>query len=149
MRRPFLQYRVQSPDSVRTVASSCLVFSTDIVPTPEAWLNPQNKSYGVVDSRERRTLCVSPPYSIGVITEANNLIISMHEFNQSLRYDKRMYVADIIGSIAYSKALTKVGILTKDEEDRMVKGLQKVRQEWDDGVVSAQSTRSVLIRSSR
>lgn len=60
----------------------------------------------------------------------------MHEFNQSLRYDKRMYIADIIGSIAYSKALTKVGILTKEEEVRIVDGLQKVRKEWDDGIVS-------------
>ena len=43
----------------------------------------------------------------------------MHEFNQSLRYDKRMYAADIVGSIAYSKALTKVGILTKEEETKI------------------------------
>lgn len=62
----------------------------------------------------------------------------MHEFNQSLRYDKRMYAADITGSIAYSKALTKVGILTKDEEGKIVQGLQKVQKEWEDGVVSHQ-----------
>ena len=61
----------------------------------------------------------------------------MHEFNQSLRYDKRMYAADIVGSIAYSKALTKVGILTKEEETKIVEGLQKVRKEWETGVVSA------------
>ncbi|KAF7793106.1 hypothetical protein EIP86_004214 [Pleurotus ostreatoroseus] len=54
----------------------------------------------------------------------------MHEFNQSLRYDKRMHTADIIGSIAYAKALTKVGILTSDEEQKIVKGLQDVEQEW-------------------
>ncbi|KAI0341802.1 argininosuccinate lyase, partial [Trametopsis cervina] len=55
----------------------------------------------------------------------------MHEFNQSLRYDKRMYAADITGSIAYSKALTKVGILTKDEETKIVRGLEVVRKEWE------------------
>jgi hypothetical protein len=64
----------------------------------------------------------------------------MHEFNQSLKYDKRMYDADIRGSIAYSKALTLVGILTKDEETKIVNGLEAVKKEWDDGVVSPDST---------
>ena len=63
----------------------------------------------------------------------------MHEFNQSLKYDKRMYDADIRGSIAYSKALTLVGILTKDEETKIVNGLEAVKKEWDDGVVSPDS----------
>ena len=60
----------------------------------------------------------------------------MHEFNQSLRYDKRMHAADIRGSIAYAKALTKVGILTPEEEQKIVQGLQTVGKEWEDGVVS-------------
>ncbi|THG94381.1 hypothetical protein EW026_g7080 [Hermanssonia centrifuga] len=58
----------------------------------------------------------------------------MHEFNQSLRYDKRMHAADIRGSIAYAKALTKVGILTAEEEKKIVEGLQTVGQEWEQGV---------------
>ncbi|PSR94081.1 hypothetical protein PHLCEN_2v4509 [Hermanssonia centrifuga] len=62
----------------------------------------------------------------------------MHEFNQSLRYDKRMHVADIRGSIAYAKALTKVGILTAEEEKKIVEGLQTVGQEWEQGVFSIQ-----------
>jgi argininosuccinate lyase len=63
----------------------------------------------------------------------------MHEFNQSLKYDKRMYDADVRGSIAYSKALTLVGILTKDEEVKIVNGLEAVKKEWDDGTVSSDS----------
>ena len=63
----------------------------------------------------------------------------MHEFNQSLRYDKRMHAADITGSIAYAKALTKVGILTPDEEQRIVRGLQQVGEEWDNGTVKIPS----------
>lgn len=62
----------------------------------------------------------------------------MHEFNQSLKYDKRMYDADIRGSIAYSKALGLIGILTKDEETKMVSGLEAVKKEWADGVFQAQ-----------
>ena len=64
----------------------------------------------------------------------------MHEFNQSLKYDKRMYDADIRGSIAYSKALTRVEILTQDEEIKIVNGLEAVKKEWDDGVVSPDTT---------
>ena len=59
----------------------------------------------------------------------------MHEFNQSLKYDKRMYASDIIGSIAYARALAKVGILTVEEQQKIVEGLQTVRKEWEAGVV--------------
>lgn len=55
----------------------------------------------------------------------------MHEFNQSLKYDKRMYKADIQGSIAYSKALKLVGILTTEEETKIINGLQEVEKEWE------------------
>ncbi|KAH9005192.1 argininosuccinate lyase [Lactarius hatsudake] len=57
----------------------------------------------------------------------------MHAFNQSLDYDRRMYAADIRGSIAYAKSLTLVGILTKDEEAKIVEGLAAVKKEWESG----------------
>ena len=46
-----------------------------------------------------------------------------------------MHAADITGSIAYTKSLTKVGILTADEEKRIVEGLKQVEQEWENGTV--------------
>ncbi|TFY55811.1 hypothetical protein EVG20_g9182 [Dentipellis fragilis] len=57
----------------------------------------------------------------------------MHAFNQSLKYDQRMHAADIQGSIAYAKSLTKVNILTKDEEAKIVAGLKAVGEEWKNG----------------
>ncbi|KAG6376452.1 putative argininosuccinate lyase [Boletus reticuloceps] len=57
----------------------------------------------------------------------------MHAFNQSLRYDQRMHAADIRGSIAYAKALARVGILTGEEEVQIVEGLQAVEREWQSG----------------
>ncbi|KAF4615398.1 hypothetical protein D9613_002670 [Agrocybe pediades] len=57
----------------------------------------------------------------------------MHAFNQSLKYDQRMHSADIRGSIAYAKSLTLVGILTKEEEQKMVAGLEAVEKEWASG----------------
>jgi len=60
---------------------------------------------------------------------------SMHAFNQSLKYDQRMHSQDIRGSIAYSKSLTLVGILTKEEEAKIVEGLEAVEKEWTSGTV--------------
>jgi argininosuccinate lyase len=59
----------------------------------------------------------------------------MHAFNQSLQYDKRMYAADIQGSVAYAKALAMQGILTDDEKDKMISGLLAVQREWEQGQV--------------
>lgn len=59
----------------------------------------------------------------------------MNAFNESLSYDKRMYAQDIKGSIAYAKSLTKVGILTQDEETKISQGLEAVGREWATGTV--------------
>ncbi|KAJ7740718.1 putative argininosuccinate lyase [Mycena maculata] len=63
----------------------------------------------------------------------------MHAFNQSLKYDQRMHAADIRGSIAYAKSLTLVGILTKEEEVKIMNGLTLVGKEWQDGVFQVQA----------
>ena len=44
-----------------------------------------------------------------------------------------MWDQDIRGSIAYAKAIGKVGIITEDEVTILVEGLAKVRQEWAEG----------------
>ena len=69
----------------------------------------------------------------------------MHEFNQSLKYDKRMYAADITGSIAFSKALLKAGILTQHEQDRIETGLSQISIEWERNEVSPHRARSTLL----
>ena len=68
----------------------------------------------------------------------------MVAFNNSLHFDKRMYSQDIAGSKAYAAALEKIGgdkeggnsmtILTKEEKDEIVKGLEMVEKEWKEGV---------------
>ncbi|KAF5365795.1 hypothetical protein D9758_003246 [Tetrapyrgos nigripes] len=57
----------------------------------------------------------------------------MHEFNQSLAYDQKMHAADIKGSIAYTKGLKRVGILTGEEEAKIISGLEAVGKEWQEG----------------
>jgi argininosuccinate lyase len=64
----------------------------------------------------------------------------MHEFNQSLKYDKRMYAADVKGSIAFSKALLKAGILDQHEQQEITRGLKEVEGEWQRNEVSSEKT---------
>jgi hypothetical protein len=68
----------------------------------------------------------------GLVTDCSH---RMHAFNESLKYDRRMHAADIRGSIAYAKALTLVGILTREEETKIVQGLTAVGKEWETGQV--------------
>ena len=58
----------------------------------------------------------------------------MRKFNDSFGFDQRLYAVDIQGSIAYAKALFEAGLLTKDECESIVDGLQRVKKEFDDGV---------------
>lgn len=44
-----------------------------------------------------------------------------------------MWDQDIRGSIAYARAIHKVNIITKDECDSIIDGLNKVHQEWSTG----------------
>lgn len=59
----------------------------------------------------------------------------MHQYNQSLAYDQRMFAADVKGSIAFSKALQKAGIVSETEQAEIERGLRVVEQEWKDGKV--------------
>ncbi|KAF6254982.1 argininosuccinate lyase [Scenedesmus sp. NREL 46B-D3] len=60
----------------------------------------------------------------------------MEKFNASLPLDKRMWAEDIRGSQAYAKALAKAGILTQEESETIVGGLDKVASEWAAGTFS-------------
>jgi argininosuccinate lyase len=51
--------------------------------------------------------------------------------NNSFRFDWRLYDADIRGSIAYTKALARVDIITDNERDTLIDGLLQVKQEFD------------------
>ena len=55
-----------------------------------------------------------------------------------------MHAADIRGSIAYAKALNLVGILTKEEETKIVDGLTAVGKEWEIGQVDSESSHDDL-----
>ncbi|MBP7710827.1 MAG: argininosuccinate lyase [Rickettsiales bacterium] len=57
----------------------------------------------------------------------------MQEINQSITFDKKLYKQDIKGSMAHAKMLAKVGILTKQESEKIIDGLKKIEKEIESG----------------
>ncbi|XP_018007115.1 argininosuccinate lyase isoform X2 [Hyalella azteca] len=57
----------------------------------------------------------------------------MERFNSSLQRDKIMFKEDIQGSIAYSRAIERAGLLTAEEATKIRVGLESVLQEWTSG----------------
>ncbi|KAF4984472.1 hypothetical protein FDECE_17083 [Fusarium decemcellulare] len=57
----------------------------------------------------------------------------MHKYNASIGYDKALYREDILGSIAFARANSKVGIITGDEFQTIERGLLEVMEEWKQG----------------
>ncbi|MGD8700893.1 MAG: argininosuccinate lyase [Desulfosarcina sp.] len=54
-------------------------------------------------------------------------------FSASHAYDRRLYPYDVAGSIAHSKMLAKVGVITDAEAAQLVEGLNLVKSELDQG----------------
>lgn len=57
----------------------------------------------------------------------------MEQFNASIGFDKRFWAVDIQGSQAYARGLARAGILTNNEADQIVAGLEQVAGEWRRG----------------
>jgi argininosuccinate lyase len=54
-------------------------------------------------------------------------------FNASIGFDIELIEYDLTGSIAHAKMLARVGIIAADEVDRLVAGLEQIRQEYRGG----------------
>ena len=54
-------------------------------------------------------------------------------YTSSLHYDRRLYSQDIAGSIAHTRMLAKQGIITDEEAQAIVQGLEAVRGEIEGG----------------
>ena len=55
------------------------------------------------------------------------------DFNSSLSFDSRMYQQDIAGSQAHAAMLGAQGILTEEEANTLIDGLQKILEDIDGG----------------
>ncbi|MBI5167123.1 MAG: argininosuccinate lyase [candidate division NC10 bacterium] len=57
----------------------------------------------------------------------------VEEYTASVTFDKRLYRADIEGSIAHAKALAKAKVITKEEAREIVSGLVEILKEIERG----------------
>jgi argininosuccinate lyase len=57
----------------------------------------------------------------------------MEEINASIGFDKKLYAQDIRGSIAHATMLAKQGIISAEDKDKIVEGLNTILSEIKDG----------------
>ena len=55
------------------------------------------------------------------------------DFNSSIHFDCKMYRQDITGSIAHAKMLSKQGIISEEDKNTLVKGLEEILNDIDNG----------------
>ena len=57
----------------------------------------------------------------------------VYNFNASISFDQKFYKEDMEGSMAHVKMLAAVGILTEDERDQILEGLQGILSDVESG----------------
>ena len=67
--------------------------------------------------------------------ETNELV---HNFNESLSFDQKFYRQDIRGSIAHVTMLAKQGILSEEDKNKIIEGLQGILKDIDSGALAIQ-----------
>lgn len=55
----------------------------------------------------------------------------VEKFNASIDVDKRLYASDIQGSIAHLKMMAEQAMITREEADTLVRGLETVQSRMD------------------
>ncbi len=53
----------------------------------------------------------------------------VEQFTQSVSYDQRLYHYDIMGSVAHVSMLAKVGVLSRQESEQIIEGLQSIEKD--------------------
>jgi argininosuccinate lyase len=62
------------------------------------------------------------------------------DFNSSIHFDYKMFRQDIKGSMAHAAMLAKQNIISSDEADALIDGLQKILSDLENGVLSFDMT---------
>ncbi|MBU0485101.1 MAG: argininosuccinate lyase [Proteobacteria bacterium] len=64
---------------------------------------------------------------------AGRTAASVEAFTESISFDARLYRQDIAGSCAHAKMLAHQGLISEAERDQIVKGLQEIEQDIEQG----------------
>ena len=70
----------------------------------------------------------------GRFTKEENQLV--HNFNESLSYDRKFYRQDIQGSMAHVTMLARQGIVSKEDEKAILDGLKGILEELDAGTLA-------------
>ena len=73
------------------------------------------------------------------VTDGNTAQIA-DDFNSSIRFDCRMYKQDITGSMAHAAMLGAQGIITRQEAETLIDGLQGILDDLDSGALTIDLT---------
>ena len=57
----------------------------------------------------------------------------VYNFNASISFDQKFYKQDMLGSMAHVKMLAKQGILTEEERDVILKGIEGILADVESG----------------
>lgn len=57
----------------------------------------------------------------------------VYDFNASIRFDRKLFRQDIMGSIAHATMLGRQGILTPEDTDAVINGLVSIREDVENG----------------
>lgn len=64
---------------------------------------------------------------------SKNLDKRTNDFNSSIKFDYKLYKEDIAGSIAHAKMLAKQNIIQKEDEDKIIFGLNSILKDIESG----------------
>ena len=59
-----------------------------------------------------------------------------NDFNSSIRFDCKMYRQDILGSIVHAEMLAKQRIISNEDRDQIIKGLESILEDIENGDLS-------------
>ena len=94
---------------------------------------PGRQQYcGHTAKREKRGREMAQLWGGRFTKETDKLV---YDFNASISFDKRFYEQDIRGSIAHVTMLAKQGILTEEEKEQIIKGLESIRTDVENGTL--------------
>ena len=69
----------------------------------------------------------------GRFTKEENQLV--HNFNESLSFDRKFYRQDIEGSIAHVTMLAKQEIVSEEDKDVIISGLKGILEDVEKGVL--------------
>ena len=72
----------------------------------------------------------------------------VNDFNASIQFDQRLYKEDITGSMAHAKMLGACGIISAEDTEAIVNGLQSILEDVEAGKETGH-TRHILIAPCR